>query len=692
MEKKQEKATSAEAAKSTSAPSEAPPSTESVTPKTPVLPELPAAKSSKLAPLTEPSSPDPKVTKFAFTIKNKRPLIRSGKAAFTGLANRKPTTTSITSDWYDRLALPAYVETDRGDRFTIDVQPDFRFPFSYIQYCTRTEFPELDTQQFPYVSTFSLIAYQQILFGGYLLGNDLYNRGRKSPNAQSFINDVDHRDYLDQLLSLHVPAYLADVLGQLAAVLDPRRTDLEFVPCLASAKWAHDYGRLMPPQLMLIAHNLVSRARADVLLPELLRQFYNTLVITVNTRPYLVTHFIGGYFAQAANAAPLLQHQNWLNQMVEDLFLPFAGLTRSQKPTLSPIQLTAQEVPNQCPNFYELLTCLTTVDASSTRQFLTNVSSYIEMKSSGSIPLGAVLSRQSGIIALSHTIEPVTLPTWHFDFPPNRPVVEFPNNQTHQQYATRTHFLSTVAVYAGTIPVPDIAPAEWRRNLYAVQEFNHANQAPPYTFMLFNSRQTVTPHVLLLTPYDKGYQQSSVAVTLGLKIEAEEFDSVHIPLANPRSSLNDNNSFFVQGSLHQRLISPVTLSTAEAHRVRIVVRQNQTTLNENVGFSIRNGSRNIVPIFDNANVQPNINAFFGLTTELHHFELGRGFTQSSWLHSYAPQASRRTRYLWSSYRHTDNGRECNARNIYMYYSIRHFFGTNELLALTRNPSDLVSVA
>lgn len=73
------------------------------------------------------------------------------------------------SSYFEKLDVATRLELDHGLSHIIDVQPDLRFPLQYFMYNVAEEYPDLNAKSHPYVSTFTLIAYQQIMLNAYLL-------------------------------------------------------------------------------------------------------------------------------------------------------------------------------------------------------------------------------------------------------------------------------------------------------------------------------------------------------------------------------------------------------------------------------------------------------------------------------------------------------------------------------------------
>lgn len=93
------------------------------------------------------------------------------------------------SSCFEKLDVATRLELDHELSHVIDVQPDLRFPFQYFMFNIAEDYPELTSKAHPYVSTFTLIAYEQLLFNAYLLACDLHARDTLSYHATFYKNN-----------------------------------------------------------------------------------------------------------------------------------------------------------------------------------------------------------------------------------------------------------------------------------------------------------------------------------------------------------------------------------------------------------------------------------------------------------------------------------------------------------------------
>lgn len=90
-----------------------------------------------------------------------------------------------------------------------------------------------------------------------------------------------------------VPSGLEPLIRQLPSVRDPPRTDLVYVPNLGAFSWNHDFCRLVPPHIMIIAQIITAYLLTNLTPDEVLLAFYATNVCQVGEVNYTVSEFLG---------------------------------------------------------------------------------------------------------------------------------------------------------------------------------------------------------------------------------------------------------------------------------------------------------------------------------------------------------------------------------------------------------------
>lgn len=128
-------------------------------------------------------------TQVQFDISNKTSLADIAKRFNPVNPPPEAPAPKLKSSYFEKLDMAIRMELDHGTQHIIDVQPDLRFPFQFFIY------NDLTVKSHPFVSTFTLIAYQQILFNAYILICDLYSTEMVSYYASFYKNNSQKMDF-----------------------------------------------------------------------------------------------------------------------------------------------------------------------------------------------------------------------------------------------------------------------------------------------------------------------------------------------------------------------------------------------------------------------------------------------------------------------------------------------------------------
>jgi hypothetical protein len=593
---------------------------------------------------------NPKITEVHLKIKNSDILAKlAEKYKATGIKEELGKTRA-QNDWFQRIDLSNNAESAGSIEHIIDVQPDFRFPFSYFVYYITKIFPALDLKSTPSTSIYTLLAYFTIAFNAFLLLNEELCRPFKSIWAQHYANDHERRDYFRILQTMHVPIEIAQLFENFAAVLDPAKPNCYFVPSLAGSAFLHDFGRMMPPHLFLAMHNTLYNVRNNIPVEEVLRLFYNTHLFTIANVEYRVSNFIGGFFLhQQENCA----YTHWIKDLCEAIFSPAVGRALIQRPTLAPVKITTIQYNGE-PNPYDIMCAFSSIDYNSRRSMILANDAFIATnKEMPSVELASILVKTGGISTLTHTIETMTLPTWHNLTPPSKLITK-PNEvkeKSSTEISTIGNFLNAAPEFNGKIPYPTLTDKDWNAKLYLVTNKAYNHLTAPIQYDLFDEDNHLHPDVFIFQPYERNLNRANIAMTLGLKIQADEIDAAIIPLPNSHDSLYDNNSCFLVGSIPLTTIKPVSLTETEANGTKIIERHDKS--HEINGLAIRDGGANILPYFGNEQqAQAGLPPFFQL--EDNHNNPSVAATYTAWRETSSCRLPAASRAVWSSYRYVKN--------------------------------------
>lgn len=593
------------------------------------------------------------------------------------------------NEWYSTFNAKKNSKQEMGEQEIIDVQPDMRFPMAYMIYNCVESYTSYDVKNSSTFSLYSQLAYEIIMFNFALLKQDMIMRQPPSQWAEDYDTHPLRRGYIQQIESSNVTMQTALLIEGLATVYEPTRDSVTFIPSYASACYQHDYGRLIPPQLFIIMHNLLAQARTSTPACETLRQLYATTILSIGNAAVTVSNLIGGYFL---NGEETNAHKSWVRELIEQTFCPALSRAHQQRPTFALINITPQIYADNLFNIYDLLLAFNEEDFSSNLHFIKTMSSFYDQTTDmQTIPIQFVIEKIAGITTLSHTIETLTLPTWH-SLP--SPVKELKSASdvkflTNVSYAKLINFNVLVEYGKETLPYPaPTVPEGFKPNLYMVGPDPYKRDDDPNIYRLFDRNLDTYPDVYFFQPYERNINRASLALTLGLKIVNQEIDSTIVPVPNFNDSLRRNNSCIIQGSIPEPYMKPIIPSTIQENHVSNLERQyNSYQVN---GFSLRNGGRNILPIFANNEVVNEI-AEIPIPQQTPGFgSSDHAYRQTAWRQTHTtPPIPEKSRFVWSSYRYSTNSDNIAERVVNFYYSMRPYFGTSIPLMRTRNPELLI---
>jgi hypothetical protein len=584
-------------------------------------------------------------------------------------------------DYFSRLAMPRNVEHDSGSNATYDVQSDNRFLANYIQYNIAQDYPEMNVKGHPMVSPLTLAGYCMLLFNAHLLGCDSYFRPTKSYWCKNFHTDQGRKDYFDVLLNCHVPTFMADFLIEVAPVYDARRTNHIFVPTLAGYSHLHDFGRSLPPQIWLQVHNLLATTSTRKDPDDYQDDVYELPVLTFNNQDFDICHYFGTRYG--------FNHDNWLNHDFESFFNPIVGRALTQKPTFGKLNITPQNYPDMSHfDIYGHFLVADDDNITIMSNFIGAISTFYKSHEPKSPKLGNILASLSGSLLFSHSIEPPTLPTWTGSIRKDNKGSEL----TNKQFAAQHGFLVDPPSHKGTLPWPtdtkELVPDLYR---LSHKKFEPTDRAVKYD--LFDPTLHVAPYILYFQPYDVNASALSLTIVAGIKIELAEIDGFTVPTEHPESSLDDNNSQYLQSAVRLTHIKSI-LSNADptTHPVRVISRRSLDRTTQAIGFAIRSMAKNVLPSLRTSIVKAtnlNVSSKSGFTPEDNHDDLSHAFTFTAGTNGTPSLGNGTKLYAWSSYRVIHKDKRPTEEDISMILSFRPTYGTNVTLSRSKNPSLLI---
>lgn len=164
--------------------------------------------------------------KVKFTVNNLNNISESNRDSRTFSAGPTPSESKPIGTYFDSLNVKCKLTTNKGNFFSIDVQPDMRFFSYYVSTTTKEQYKTMVVENQPYVSLPSIIGYKIALYIGQLLILDLHARKVKSCFSEPFEERSVLSNLLANLMTCKLPSDVRIPLEQMAPLKDPLRPEM----------------------------------------------------------------------------------------------------------------------------------------------------------------------------------------------------------------------------------------------------------------------------------------------------------------------------------------------------------------------------------------------------------------------------------------------------------------------------------
>nr|AWF73466.1 capsid protein [Lentinula edodes partitivirus 1]AWF73482.1 capsid protein [Lentinula edodes partitivirus 1] len=597
------------------------------------------------------------------------------------------------NDIWSRLDLAENISVSNPLSQIIDKVPDVRFMFMYIVFMVGKAYPELEQNGRPILTPSSLVAYSLFMIYGFMLVNDFQGRTRASYWAHDFMDLRARKDLYNALLKCYVPPFLMDIFHGISDTADPRRKGLEYFTSLAASMFETDFGRIIPPQIFLYAHNMSCESDTSRNVAAAITALLSWNVF--QDGPNQTNIYTGYYFSAGTEDGT---YHSFMYQTLNLLFSPVTGKSITRRTNLQAIPTfnmtidTAQTGADDdhISNPYVMFLNSDNENVFNTMKFLQEFSALVKIDLKGTTQLGAVPDGLSGVAILNHGYTIYPLPTWHsrkFDS------TKIFDTATSTQYAAKIDYLQKHSFTAGTsISDPDDTN-NMVQQLYlkTIKSVTHKKSADPDNDIKFDKDMHIYPRFLWMLPYEEGDGPIGYAMLTGSHIEIFEIDGTSIPGPNAEQKLSDNNSLFAQGALPLDHVVKGYGSNEET-RINPVPRAQLRTTSQQISHDLYNVAINRLGIVD-GEVEDNQvpQALFGFERLRHVRGFNFLYSKISFIAGNDPNIGTRRLPVWSPYRYIHNERNTipAPKDILMFTNFRAMYGTHIPLQETQSPAMLI---
>lgn len=448
---------------------------------------------------------------------------------------------AYVNNFVNIISADVNVQSSNGPIATIDVQPDYRNVIAALCFHITRLYPSLEIKAFPAVTPPALLAYCLALVYAHALLNDETNiRRRQSAHAHT----VYTSRYLDRIVAmlrnLPVPPFMNDLLNGLKRSYDERKPKLIFVHSLACYHMPLDFGRAIPITAYLEAHNLIASQPTNTAPDQILFKWLTTLLTTLPL-PLEVANFLGVQYGPA-------HFVNWFAELNFSLFNPITNRTQTQRPTLTKIDLTPQDLGNDINivNPYIHLLGIDSENLTLVESHLQSVALLMEDNYPNAPKLGSILQPEKTQIMLNHYYSEIPLPTWHTSVPHKEKLA------TNTTSAVAANTLQYRVGKVNSNPYSITFPASkslYVENLYLAKDEKLDKTKPSFKYSGFRSMRDVKPDVRHFCPFETSSNNIYSNLICGRLIEYEELTSCSVPQPNPANTILEENSYFLESAV-----------------------------------------------------------------------------------------------------------------------------------------------
>jgi hypothetical protein len=546
-------------------------------------------------------------------------------------------------------------------------------------------YPTVEHKLQSLVTPATMMAYCLYQLFGFMLLCDQLGSPNPSEPASNFMDATRREHLFNALRESYVFPFMLTVYHALSDCEDPRRPGLKYFATLAGSRFLTDFGRLIPPQLFIIMHNIscnedTNRNVGQAMTTLLTSTIWNT---QTNNAPITPGMLLGSVNHQN-------RHASWFYNTIQTLFSPVTGRDLLRRSNLQDIPnfvdtINTEHTPtrDQIVNMY-IMFLNAAQNAGNTANFISQMSNYVKSDFDGKFQLGAVPDDLSGVQLLVHGYGFPALPTWKF----RSNAADSTAAESDSDFATRMQWMTPNPYIAGhAVTTPANNTVGFIRELYLARNHAHDENDEPDAYTQFDADLHVSPPIHFLDPYTEGSGSVAYASLSGLIIENSSFDGTSVPAPNAMSGLFHDNAHFLQGSVP---LTHVTHGYATDNSFHPVPRAPHRANSQKVSNDLYDMSTNRIAQFDD-HVSDALapTTLFGFNIAEHVRSAYLMFSKFAFRTGSTPNLPGTQRFVvWSPYRYVNSKMPVmpTEQNVFMLFNFRAMYGTSVPLTRSRHPN------
>jgi hypothetical protein len=600
------------------------------------------------------------------------------------------------NDVFDRMDLGHKLSQDNSIDDTIDAFPDTRYPLKYIIYNVMKLYKTLD-QERPLLSPSSFVAYCLFQLYAFALINDVYGRPHPSFPANQFMDADSRSDLLDALCNSFVAPFMLTLFHALSNTSDPRRPGLQYFCTLAGSRFKSDFGRYIPPQIFLLAHNMSCEADTSRNVAAAMAGLINSVLFVDSHDESLqirAAHYL------TAGVTDTTFYDSWLYEAVKTLFSPVTGKSLLRRSNIESIPHSSasrcfnMDCTDDDSNQYITFLNADFENTYAMNDFIAAYSNLVESAFPTSVKLGSIPDSQSGTTILVHGYSQFALPTWHSRSIKEDTELKLTTKLRTTKYAQTVKFLQLGTYTKGSANSYPKDATGLTQGMYLIESGAHDAANDPDKVIKFDPELHEFPRVLYLDPYTSGDGPVSLAMLSGMLIESFEVDGSSVPMPQSEIGLAPNNRQFLQGALPLEFIHNGYKGSVE-HNISPVARSVAKSRIQKISHDLYNMAQNRLGYMDMDSSDPTpaqTPPGFKLVKHVHSaFAM---FSKLSFSSNSLPSPKPATIDVWSPYRYVSSRSEeqPSTEKTFMIFNHRALYGTHIPMVSTRHPAQVIPLS
>jgi hypothetical protein len=473
--------------------------------------------------------------------------------------------------------------TSTANQWTIDLFPNMIPVLIHVMSAASHHANAINFREHSKTSAATVAMYHMAVVYGYFLINDLKIRLTPSAHARSWAEVSWKSEFVEFLLSLPVPEFLAPILSEYQHFVTDKTPNVHFTPSAAGFDHDQFFGRVFPLKMFAALHDSTATLPSSSTYAQVLQDVFSRPLYAITAPAFtcFIPDLLGITLTAGANVNTLNYINSKLYQVFTTIFNPVLFRDLQRRSSLAALSLKSPTYPTPNINAYDLLFSASPANLRETTVVLQSIYKLFEGKIACKHTLSQFICESTSPSITKHGYSTFPLPTWsHTESDAKairfssvtalihvseedraqdfcflqRPTAAIPhlNEVPDIRYATTEDPETEVPLPANHI-VARRYPFALRHRTEAANGFpRHDNE----DLTKFTEHVHTAPRVLILDTTGDGITSAHLTTGSGKIIESFELDGSTIEMPNADKNLGMQNCMFADSAIAYKYVRP----------------------------------------------------------------------------------------------------------------------------------------